>query len=341
MSDAPLVRHCVVLPFYNRLDLVRRCLGMLLEMAEPSTQILLIDDGSSAPADADPVIAGLLADGRVTLVRHDRNRGVAAARNTAIAWCRQAGIEIVLMIDSDCEPSPDFIREHLRMHQLYPEAACIGAAIQGTGDGPWARFDCVMTWAHIPPVSAACDVKHPYHVGTTNFSAKLARLPERERVFEERVYTGEDALLIREFRRTGQRVLFSPTPLLIHHDRDTFRGVVWHHYQYGHHQYFVQLGGDLSPRCFHPLYRAAFVVAFAPLLPLYALMGSVLNVLPWLRRRPWYALWYPLMYLMWVGKSVAVLEAAIRPWKVLRAPAGDRPSDRLRVRPPARAALAP
>jgi glycosyltransferase involved in cell wall biosynthesis len=257
------------------------------------------------------------------MLRHVRNRGVAAARNTAIGWCRRAGVEIILMIDSDCEPTPDFISSHLRLQAEYPEAACIGGAIEGVGRGFWALFDRVMTWAHIPPVSKPGDMKHPYHLGTTNFSAKMARLPAREQVFDERLCTGEDALLIREFRRNRQRVLFTPRPVLIHHDRDTFRGTVWHHYQYGNHQYFVQLGGDLSPRCFHPLYRAAFFLAFAPVMPLYALMGSVLNLAPWIRRRPWYVAFYPLMYLMWLGKGVAILESAVRPSKVLRVPAGD------------------
>jgi hypothetical protein len=99
--------------------------------------------------------------------------------------------------------------------------------------------------------------------------------------------------------------------------------VLWHHYQYGQHQYFVQLGGDLAPRCFHPAYRVAFVVAFLPLLPLFALAGSVLNLGPWLRSHPAYVAWYPLMYALWAAKGFAVLESAVAPQRTLRLTPGE------------------
>ena len=315
-AEQGAVAHAVIVPFLGRLSMVARCVPALLACARPDTRILLVDDGSTPPAEADPAIRALLADPRVTLLRHAENRGVAAARNTALRWCREQGVAIVLMLDSDCEPSPDFIEAHLRLHAEHPDAACFGAAVEGTGRGIWAALDRVMTWVHV--IGPAREVRHPYHLGTTNFSVKLDRLPNRATVFDERLNTGEDALLIRELRRGGESVRFAPAPLIVHHDRETLRGVLWHHYQYGQHQYFVQLGGDLAPRCFHPLYRAAFVLAFLPLLPLFALAGSVLNLAPWLRTHPGYVAWYPLMFALWVAKGVAVLESAVAPARTLR-----------------------
>ena len=96
--------------------------------------------------------------------------------------------------------------------------------------------------------------------------------------------------------------------------------MLWHHYQYGQHQYFVQLGGDIAPRCFHLAYRTLFVLAFLPLLPLFALAGSALNLAPWLRTHPSYLAWYPLMYALWAAKGVAVLESAVAPQRTLRLP---------------------
>lgn len=317
-AGPPAPAHGVIVPFLDRLAMVARCVGGLLACARPDTRIVLVDDGSAPPAESDPAIRALLADPRVTLLRHPENRGVAAARNTALAWCRAHELAVVLMLDSDCEPSPDFIEAHLRLHVEHPEAACFGAAVEGTGHGFWARLDRVMTWVHV--VGPAREVRHPYHLGTTNFSVKVDRLPARATVFDERLNTGEDALLIRELRRQGQSVRFSPRPRIVHHDRETFRGLLWHHYQYGQHQYFVQLGGDLSPRCFRLPYRIAFVLAFLPLLPLFALAGSVLNLAPWLRAHPAYVAWYPLMYALWLAKGVAVLESAVAPARTLRLP---------------------
>jgi len=320
---AAAVRHCVILPFYNRLELAGRCLAALLAGAPAATRVLVIDDGSEPPAAGDARLRRLAADPRVTLLRQPHNRGVAAARNTALRWCRRAGIELVLMIDSDCEPSPDFVQTHLQLHAAHPDAACIGAAVRGTGRGLWAELDKIMTFVHALPYGPLREVKAPYHLGTTNFSAKLDRLPARDQDFDERLCTGEDALLIRELRRGGARILFSPAPVIEHRDRETLGGVLWHHYQYGQHQYFVQFGGDFAPRCLSRPYRAAFALGFLPLLPLFALAGSALNLAPWLLHRPAYALAYPLMYLLWLAKGVAILQSAISPASVLRAATDD------------------
>lgn len=320
MSDdaARSVRHAVMLPFLGRLPQVAHCLRLLLARSPADTRVVLVDDGSATPAASDPELATALADPRVVLLRHERNRGVAAARNTALRWCRANDVDLVVMIDSDCEPPVDFVQQHLALHAAHPDAAAIGGAIDGVGSGFWALMDRAMTWTHCTPGSPAHEVREPYHLVTTNFSVKLNRLPDREAVFDERLYTGEDAVLVRELRRTGERVLFEPRPVVQHSDRTTFRGLLWHHYQYGHHQYFVQLGNDVSPRCFNPAYRAAFVAGFLPLAPLYALAGSMLNLRPWLPRAPRYALLFPLMYLLWLAKSVAIVEAAVRPHHVTR-----------------------
>jgi hypothetical protein len=88
------------------------------------------------------------------------------------------------MLDSDCEPSPDFIEGHLRLHAEHPDVAVFGCAVDGTGDTFWAHLDRVMTYVHA--IGPAHEVRHPYHLGTTNFSVKLDRLPVREQVFDPR-----------------------------------------------------------------------------------------------------------------------------------------------------------
>src|SRR5690606_24306130 len=162
-------------------------------------------------------------------------------------------------------------------------------------------------------------VGHPYNLATTNFSVKLGQLPPRPFVFDERLMTGEDCFLIRELRKSQKGIYFSASPEAFHQDRETFLEVFRHHYVWGHHQYFIQLGGDISPRCFNALYRCAFVLIFLPLIPVFALAGSVLNSRAlWVQQRKVWG-YYPLIYLLWLGKGCAVVEAAIRPYACLRA----------------------
>lgn len=329
-------RHCVLLPFLNRLDQVAARLSQLIPYATPNTFFLLVDDGSSPPAHESPVFQDLLSQSHVHLIRHSRNYGIAAARNSGLYWCRHHGIEIVIMLDSDCEPEPDFIIEHLRLHRLHPEAVCIGGQIVGRGKGLWARLDGLTSWVHASRHSLSSTnahtefrgVEHPFHLAATNFSAKLDQLPMRDFVFEERLRTGEDCLLTRELRRgrdssMPRRIFFSSSPRVYHDDRDSFLDVVRHHYEWGHHQYFVQLGGDLSSRCFERWYRLLFVVVFAPLLPVFALLASLVNSKPLFLAERRRLLFFPLIYMLWLGKGVAILEAATRPKSCLLEP---RPS---------------
>ena len=319
MSEAaPAVPYAVVVPFRDRLAQVARCIERILADASPDGLVLLVDDGSAPAAEDDDTIAALAQDPRVRIIRHDVNRGVAAARNAGLDWCRRARVALVLMIDSDCEPPPGWIAAHRALHAEHPDVAGIGAAIEGVGRGFWARLDRVMTWVHCMPYGGVREVRHPYHLTTTNFSVKLDRLPAREAVFDERLVTGEDALLCRELRARGERLLFFPAPRIHHFDRQTALAVLRHHYEYGHHQYFVQLGGDFAPRTLNAWYRAAFVLAFAPVLPLYALACCLLNLAPWLPHRPAYVAWLPLAYLLWLAKGVAILESAVRPRHVTR-----------------------
>ncbi len=305
--------HCIIIPFLNRFTMLADCLDALEPALLDSSRVLLVDDGSEADPWQDPRLQQHLSHEHVILLQHDCNLGVAASRNTALHWCRESGIEIVIMLDSDCLPASDFVSRHLELHSQHADTTCIGAAIVGQGQGIWAQLDKVMSWVHAMPHGALRIVEHPYHLPTTNMSAKLAKLPHREHVFDERLKTGEDALLVRELRENGQKVLFSPQPVVHHRDREQLLDVFRHHVAWGHHQYFVQLGKDFRRPVFHPLYRAIFAVTFFFAIPLFAAIGSVLNLLPWLPHRPVYLLWLPAIYLLWLGKSWALWLTALRP----------------------------
>lgn len=312
--------HCVIVPFLNRMDQVARCVNALLNQLKPNSLVLLVDDGSTPDAVYSVSMQPILCHPQVYLIHHRDNYGVSAARNSGLHWCRHNNVDIVIMMDSDCLPTSKVIDEHLRLHQEHPEATCIGGSIEGRGKGLWAKLDGLTSWVHATPHirgESFRKVNHPYHLATTNFSAKLKQLPQRDFVFDERLATGEDCLLVRELRRERKGVYYSVSPKIFHFDRETFLAVMKHHYRWGHHQYFIQLGGDISARCFNPLYRLVFFLVFLPLMPLFALLGSVLNSKPLLFNRPQALVFYPLILLLWLAKGVAVLEACLRPLECL------------------------
>ena len=313
-------RHCIAITFFNRLDSVARCLSALLAQRTNTTEFLLIDDGSEPIAWNHPALRRLLAEPRVHLIRHEQNQGVSAARNSALHWCRAHGLDLVIMIDSDCTPGPDLIRQHLDLQERFPQATVIAGAIVGTGNGVFAWIDGVLSWTNSRPQG---DVRESganvvYHLPMTNIALRLSRLPDRDFVYDERLHTGEDLLLIRELLRRGDTMVSAPSPVVFHQDRETWRSLINHHRQWGYHQYFLQFGGCFARPVFHPLYRAVFLLAFGLSLPAYVLLGSVLNIAPWLRRRPAAALAFAPALVVWIAKGLAVMSSAVNPHGALR-----------------------
>jgi glycosyltransferase involved in cell wall biosynthesis len=87
---------------------VDRCLHALAAQKDVNLQVIVVDDGST---DDTSVTA---SEHGVTVIRHEVNRGLAAARNTGIA---AATAPVVAFLDDDCEPEPEWARELLDAYE--------------------------------------------------------------------------------------------------------------------------------------------------------------------------------------------------------------------------------
>ncbi len=92
----------VVIPTYNRVELVGRAVHSVLSQTYSDLEIIIVDDASSDNTQ-DRIEAVQQADCRVRYLRHDSNRGAQAARNTGI---QAAKGEYVAFLDSDNEWLP-------------------------------------------------------------------------------------------------------------------------------------------------------------------------------------------------------------------------------------------
>ena len=134
----------VVIPAYNAEQTVERALrGVARQQPAPPAEMIVVDDRSS---DATGDVA---ADHGAKVIRHDRNRGTAAARNTALASATQPWIAF---LDADDEWLP---------HHL-------GVAVGGTGRpragrqlGPALRTRPATDIIHGPPGPRALVPRDP------------------------------------------------------------------------------------------------------------------------------------------------------------------------------------
>ena len=75
----------VILPTFNRPALLERAIESVLNQSYRNFEIIVVNDAGS---DAEAVVRKMNDGGRITYLRHDRNRGLAASRNTAIKMAR-------------------------------------------------------------------------------------------------------------------------------------------------------------------------------------------------------------------------------------------------------------
>lgn len=300
---------CVIVPYKDNIAIAEACLRSLAGILPEGARIVAVDDGST---DSQEGILSLTGDARIHRIVHKQARGPASARNAAFKWCRREGIEIVILLDSDCLAPDDFISTHLRLMDENPDAVCIGGAIQGTGKGPWAWLDRVASWFTSIPGSSAREVGSVYHIPTTNMSIRFSALSGDEACFDEKLKTGEDVKFVRLLREKGKRILFSPIPVIQHRDREDFRGMMRHQYRWGLHTYAMRHGLEGSA-----LNRLCIAAMFVPLIPVYGIAGSVVNILPWLTVSWFYVLSFPLLFLLYVFKGFGVVEGILWPQRAL------------------------
>ena len=115
----------VVIVNYNAGDLLTRCVGAVLSSNIP-VEVWVVDNASS-----DGSIATLLSfhgqDGRLTIIKNDRNLGFAAANNIALA---KVSGEFILLLNPDCLIRPDTIARVQSAMAARPEAGMAGPVIR-------------------------------------------------------------------------------------------------------------------------------------------------------------------------------------------------------------------
>lgn len=202
----------VIIPTYNRVDTLLTCLRRLEGQSFKDFEVVLVDDGSSDGTAA--VVEDYLKTTplRMRFVRQS-NGGPAKARNAAIAL---AGGRISIMIGDDIFASPEFVANHVRLHEEHPETGAAGLGLtRWSSDGQ--RLTPFMRWMDEGGLQFSygellagtrADWRHFY---TSNLSLKTELL--KANLFDERfrVYGMEDMELgYRLEQRAGLQMHFLP-----------------------------------------------------------------------------------------------------------------------------------
>lgn len=124
----------ILIPCFNHAPYLGDTLKSLISQSFADWEAIVVDDASTA---GDPAaVAADLADPRIRVVRHGRNRGPAAAKNTGYRLARG---ELLLPLDADDLLHPEFLATCVALLKARPETDCVFADLElfGAETGVW------------------------------------------------------------------------------------------------------------------------------------------------------------------------------------------------------------
>jgi GT2 family glycosyltransferase len=208
--DAATPIFSLIIPTFNRLPILKKCLAALEEQTMPATdfEVIVIDDGSSDGTEEQ--LRSYNPGFRVRYLRQ-KNSGTGAARRNGV--CHAVG-EYLLLMNDDTILQKDALAEHLQAHQNYGQGRW---AVLGNFQYPpaEARKRALSHFFYIEPFmfpQVAMEAGCPYgysHFITCNLSIRRAAVLEAGS-FDSTYKLSEDTELGLRLYEMGYRVLYHP-----------------------------------------------------------------------------------------------------------------------------------
>ena len=111
----------IIIPVYNVASYIKRCLQSVVDQTYKDIECILVDDCGSD--NSIKLVQDFINDykGNIpfTILHHDKNMGLSAARNTGL---RHSKGEYVYFLDSDDSITPDCIESLMNMAAKHPDA---------------------------------------------------------------------------------------------------------------------------------------------------------------------------------------------------------------------------
>ncbi|MFC7187956.1 glycosyltransferase [Halorubrum yunnanense] len=124
----------LAIPCYNVADVLPETLSAVADLDDSPGRVICIDDGST-----DETAEVIRDTPDIELIQHDENRGLAAARNTALEHTETEGLA---MIDADVVVDPDWLThliEEISTTDAVAVAGCVEERVDTLGD-EWRAF---------------------------------------------------------------------------------------------------------------------------------------------------------------------------------------------------------
>ena len=223
MADRQTVT--LYIPCYNGEAYIAGCIESVLAQHRRPDEILVIDDGST---DRTGEIAARYP--KVTVIRHERNRGLAAARNTALSVAKG---DLVASLDADCVADRLWLYTLVQIMKQAPDciAGVGGMLVEGYQETPPDRFRATYMAQH-KGTNLVANVDFIAGANTVFRRSALAQVKGYNEAFRT---NGEDVHGCFLLRQCGYFVAYEPAARVLHQRRDTVASVIrmsWAHWGY-------------------------------------------------------------------------------------------------------------
>ncbi|MFX0036719.1 MAG: glycosyltransferase family 2 protein [Candidatus Hermodarchaeota archaeon] len=104
----PNLKVGVVMPAYNEELNIGQTLEQIPENISEIFDVIVVDDGSVDKT------SDIVKNYNVTLIKHSQNRGYGAAVRTGLDYCKKKEYDVVIILDTDGQHSPKYIKEFIK-----------------------------------------------------------------------------------------------------------------------------------------------------------------------------------------------------------------------------------
>ena len=197
-------------------------------------RLVVVDDGSTPPLTRAATMSA------TTVLRHDRSRGPAAARNSGTAAAVAAGAEVVVYLDADVVPQSGWL-DVLLARLDDPRVAAVAPRIVAADPGRfWVRgYETARSALDMGPDPARVRPRtRVAYVPSAALAVRPDRLPSPPGgggpgPFDERMLVAEDVDLCWRTDAAGGHIRYEPAARVAHRHRTTLATVLARRSFYG------------------------------------------------------------------------------------------------------------
>lgn len=228
MSRSPGLRVEVVVPVYNGLRTLSKCVEAILGQTLPAAVLWVVDNGST-DGTYEWLLERARREPRLRVLRELR-RGQAAARNAALPLVEA---DVVAFTDADCVPQPTWLE---RLVEPYSDRT-VGAVAGGVaGHEPRNLVERYLSVAAFPTPREPRIVADYTFPGVAFYTANLSVRTEVLRDlggFDPTMPPADDLDACCRILRAGWRIAYTPEAKVGHVHRSRWSTMLRRFYQYG------------------------------------------------------------------------------------------------------------